>query len=178
MHGGVWGGERLVDEGWIYKMTHPSFEDASTGYGYLTWLNAREGTAGIGGALVSGGASGDPCAPPAVWPPSAYPHGLSGAQDCEYTTSSAQCEQTYDVGVWSAQGLGGQFIVGHAGLDLVIVAKNFGNGNGPTGMWEAVRPAVVALDPTYAGNDAGFCSAYAAGDYAPDLARTILPPAN
>jgi len=40
------------------------------------------------------------------------------------------------------------------------------------GMWEVVRPAVVAMDPTYAGDEAAFCQAYGAGDYAPDL---IMP---
>src|SRR5262249_18471722 len=37
---GIWSGERLLADEWIYRMTHPSFEDANTGYGYLTWLNA------------------------------------------------------------------------------------------------------------------------------------------
>ena len=56
----------------------------------------------------------------------------------------------------------------HAG-DLVIVAKNYGGAGGPTGIWKAIRPAIVALDPTYKGDEAAFCKAYAAGDYAPDL---------
>jgi hypothetical protein len=41
LDGGMWNGERLVGEDWIYRMTHPSFEIANTGYGYLTWLIAR-----------------------------------------------------------------------------------------------------------------------------------------
>jgi hypothetical protein len=83
------------------------------------------------------------------------------------------CEQEQDVGVWSAQGAGGQFILGHPALDLVIVAKNYtsmGNSGGsPTGMWNAVRPALVALDPTYKGDEKAFCDAYANNAYAPDL---------
>lgn len=173
IHQGVWSGKRILGADWVYKMTHPAYEDANTAYGYLTWLNTREGAAGIGGALVSGGAAGDPCAPPAVW--QRYPHGNSGAQNCTYKNTS--CNQKNDVGVFSAQGLGGQFIVGHPGLDLVIVAKNFNN-NGPTGLWQALRPAVVAADPTFKGDEAAFCKAYAAGDHAPDLAAKRVQPAN
>ena len=39
-HNGVWAQSRLLSREWVYKMTHPSFEDANTGYGYLTWLAA------------------------------------------------------------------------------------------------------------------------------------------
>ena len=35
--------KRVLDQSWIYQMTHPSFEDANTAYGYPTWLNARAG---------------------------------------------------------------------------------------------------------------------------------------
>jgi hypothetical protein len=38
-----------------------------------------------------------------------------------------------------------------------------------TGFWPVVRPAVVALDPTYAGDDAAFCEAFDRNRYAPDL---------
>ena len=33
VHEGVWDQRRLVSQEWIYKMTHPSFEDTNTGYG-------------------------------------------------------------------------------------------------------------------------------------------------
>jgi len=36
-------------------------------------------------------------------------------------------------------------------------------------LWDTVRPAVVAADPVYAGDEAGFCRAYADNRYAPDL---------
>jgi hypothetical protein len=50
---GLWSGERLLDASWIYRMTHPSFEDANTGYGYLTWLNADSNwTFGLGDGLL------------------------------------------------------------------------------------------------------------------------------
>jgi len=178
IHQGVWSGKRIVDAGWTYKMTHPAFEDGNTAYGYLTWLVAKEGQRSIGGGSFTsngssaGGLLADDCSPSAVW--QKYPHGLSEAPDCTY--KSAPCAQKYDVGSWSAQGLGGQFIVGHPGLDLVLVAKNYSGGSGPAGIFAAIRPALVALDPTYKGDDAAFCKAYSAGDYAPDLPAPVVQP--
>lgn len=104
---------------------------------------------GFPGGAFSGTAA-DTCAPAALWPK--YPHPVSQAPDCNYGGMS--CDQEQDVGVWSAQGAGGQFIVGHPGLDLVIVAQNYssmGSGGSPTGMWNAMRPALVALDPMFKG---------------------------
>jgi hypothetical protein len=75
----------------------------------------------------------------------------------------------YDVGIFSAQGLGGQFVVMHPGLDMVIVAKNFSGGDGPMGLWRAIRPGLVAMDPMFAGDEEAFCEAYGNGNYAPDL---------
>lgn len=175
IHQGVWGGKQVIGADWVYKMIHPTFEDGNTAYGFLTWLVAREGQRSIGGGSFTGGADGllaDKCSPAALW--QRYPHGLSTFKDCTYKNSS--CKQKYDVGSFSAQGLGGQFVVGHPGLDLVIVAKNYSGGGGPAGMWDAIRPAIVALDPQYKGNDAGFCRAYAAGDYAPDLVAQPVQP--
>lgn len=175
IHQGVWGGKQVIGADWIYKMVHPTFEDGNTAYGFLTWLVAREGQRSIGGGSFTGGSDGllaDKCSPAALW--QRYPHGLSTFKDCTYKNSS--CKQQFDIGSWSAQGLGGQFIVGHPGLDLVIVAKNYSGGSGPAGLWEAIRPAVLAFDPVYKGNDAGFCKAYAAGEYAPDLVAQPVQP--
>lgn len=145
MHEGSYNGERLLDADWVYKMTHAAFEDANTGYGYLTWL-------------------GTSCAPAPRW--KTYPHGISEAPDCG---SPWGCnDQQYDVGVWQASGRGGQHIQGHKGLDLVLVVKDF-DPRSVGEVWDAVRPALVALDPMYAGDESGFCSAYSAGSYAPDL---------
>ena len=182
IHQGVWSGKRILDSAWTYKMTHPAFEDGNTAYGYLTWLVAKEGQRSIGGGsftgtggATAGGLLADDCSPSAVW--QRYPHGLSEAPDCTYKGSP--CAQKYDVGSWSAQGLGGQFIIGHPGLDLVIVAKNFSSGGGgPASVFDAIRPALVALDPMYKGDEAAFCSAYAAGDYAPDLPAPVVQPAD
>ena len=165
LHDGVWNGERLLDASWTYKMTHPSFEDANTGYGYLTWLNSDSNyTFGLrgGGGKLQGPV--DSCAPVALH--SHYPHGLSEAPDCNYNPPFS-CAQTFDVGVWYAAGLGGQYIVGHRGLDLLLVVKNLGNTAGPAQLWNAIRPALVAHDSTFRGNDAAFCERYAHNAYAP-----------
>lgn len=164
LHDGRWAGQRILSGDWTYKMTHPAFEDANTGYGYLTWLNSDSNhTIGLGtGPKLQ--LRSDPCGPVALWPE--YPHTFSDARDCGYEPPLT-CEQTFDVGVFYAAGLGGQYIVGHRGLDLVLVVKD--SPAGPGELWSAVRPALVALDPQFAGDEAGFCAAYAAGSYAPDL---------
>jgi len=169
LHDGWYGGERLVSQEWMYRLSHPGFEEANTSYGQLAWLNHRGNAQGIGGDIASGSnsADGDPCAPACFW--SKYPHPPSKATDCRATVAGASCEQKHDVGVYSAQGMFGQFVVMHPGLDLVIVAQNFSGGGGPMGMWAAVRPGIVAMDPKYKDDEAAFCKAYGAGDYAPDL---------
>ena len=146
LHGGIYNGERLVDSEYIYNMTHPAFEDGSTRYGYLTWLN------------------GGTCQPRAIH--ASYPHGISEASDC----ADGNCDQDNDVGVWSAIGAGGQFIVGHRGLDMVVVGKNWGSGGGEE-LFDLVLPSIVAADPRFMGDQEAFCEAYARGAYAPDLVK-------
>ena len=146
LHGGIYNGERLVDTEYIYNMTHPAFEDGSTRYGYLTWLN------------------GGTCQPRAIH--ASYPHGISEASDC----ADGNCDQDNDVGVWSAIGAGGQYIVGHRGLDMVVVGKNWGSGGGE-GLFDLVLPSIVAADPRFMGDQEAFCEAYARGAYAPDLVK-------
>ncbi len=153
---GIWNGERLVAREWIYRMTHPAFEDTNTSYGYLTWLAADSDT-GLGR-----------CAPPAIH--RSYPHGLSASPDCNFS-GPRTCEQDHDVGVWYALGLGGQVIMGQRGLDLVLAAKDLGDAGGAEALWDAVRRALVARDPTFQGDEAAFCAAYDASAYAPDLRR-------
>lgn len=154
-HDGWYGGERFMEARWVYRMSHPSHEDANTAYGQLAWLNNRGGGTSFGAAI-------DQCAPAAFWPK--YPHVGSEAPDCG--AADGNCTQENDVGVFSAQGLGGQFIVMHPGLDLVITAHNASD---PAGLWADVRPAVVAKDPMFKGDMTAFCAAYGAGKYAPDL---------
>jgi hypothetical protein len=178
LHGGLWNGQRVLDDGWIYRMTHPSFEDANTGYGYLTWLNAssNHNFGGIPGLPSDWNGtqqvprSPGTCAPVSVYPQ--HPHGLSDSPDCNYDAPYS-CTQQYDVGVWQAVGLEGQVIQGHPGLDMVIVVKDLTpTGTGPTApgiLWNAVMPAVVAGDPMFHGDTQSFCAAYGANVYAPDL---------
>ncbi len=146
LRGGVYNGERLVDSRYIYNTTHPAFEDGSTRYGYLTWLN------------------GGTCQPRAIH--ANYPHGISESTDC----ADGDCDQENDVGVWSAVGAGGQFIVGHRGLDMVVVGKNWGNAGGEE-LFDLVLPSIVAADPKFMGDQEAFCEAYAKGAYAPDLVK-------
>jgi CubicO group peptidase (beta-lactamase class C family) len=146
LHGGIYNGERLVDSEYVYNMTHPAFEDGSTRYGYLTWLN------------------GGTCQPRAIH--ASYPHGISESSDC----ADGNCDQDNDVGVWSAIGAGGQFIVGHRGLDMVVVGKNWGNAGGEE-LFDLVLPSIVAADPKFMGDQEAFCEAYARGAYAPDLVK-------
>lgn len=164
---GVWDGERLLSEEWIYKMTHPSFEDANTSYGYLTWLQANSNYhfGGILGGLKFDSPL-DACSPPAM--NATFPHGISGATDCNYSPPWT-CEQQYDVGVWTANGARGQLIVGHPGLDMVLIVQNLGSNSFGGSLWGPVRPALVAADPRFQGDEAGFCEEYFASRYAPDL---------
>jgi hypothetical protein len=167
---GMWQNERLVDEQWIYRMTHPSFEDANTGFGYLTWLNSSSNWTSIAGGKNQGAATPGECAPVAIH--KSYPHGVSEAMNCNYEAPYT-CDQKYDVGVWQAEGLGGQLIQGHRGLDIVIVARDAQpGGTGPgTAMdvWEPLKGAVIAGDPMFKGDEAAFCEAYGHNQYAPDL---------
>ena len=167
LNGGVWSRERILEEAWIQKMTHPAFEDASTNYGYLTWLSSNSNHVG---ALSTDRSDGpvEPCTPAALWPD--YPHGLSEATDCNYNPPWT-CEQEYDVGAWSASGLNGNHIVGHPGLDMVLVVKTAGLDvrNGFASVWPAMRPALIAIDPVFQGDEEAFCEAYGSNAYAPDL---------
>ena len=162
LDGGLWNGERLASEEWMYKMTHPSFEIATTGYGYLTWMIARSNIDTEQGKTTEPNAA---CTPSSIW--NEFPHGLSLSPDCNYTPPW-DCNQELDVGVWYAAGLMGNYIIGHPGLDMVLAVKNVGDNNQHV-VWDAIRPALVALDPTYSGDEQAFCEAYAAGSYAPSL---------
>ncbi len=66
LNGGVWDGERLLDESWIDKITHPAFEDANTGYGYLTWLQPRSHHADGASPEQRQGPT-EPCTPASIW---------------------------------------------------------------------------------------------------------------
>lgn len=169
-NGGAWNGRQLMSAQYAYNIIHPVFEDGNTGYGYLTWLNGADHLsqlASVTGLGLKSGPPADPCAPLAIH--RSYPHGISKAPDCQYPSAEWSCEQTYDVGAWSANGLNGNYIYGHRGLDMVIAVQDYGTINLVDNLWTKIRPAVVAHDPAYAGDDEAFCEAYAANEHAPDL---------
>jgi hypothetical protein len=161
-HDGWYGGERFMEASWVYRMSHPAHEDANAAYGQLAWLSNRGGGASFGGTI-------DECAPAAFWP--SYPHVGSEAPDCR--ANDGNCTQKHDIGMFDAAGLGGQYIVVHPGLDLVIAGHNAGSA---AALWTAVRPAIVAKDPMFMGDETAFCAAYGKGDYAPDLLAPRVAP--
>lgn len=164
-HDGVWNEEQLVSPDWIYKLSRPAFEDANTAYGYLTWL-AADRNFNLPGLDINFQQPLGDCQPPAIW--REHPHGLSESIDCNYG-GAEECLQMYDVGVFGGVGFGGQIVVVHKALDLAIVTRNAGGSAFLTTPWNMIRPALVAHDPQYPGDDEAFCAAYRAGDYAPDL---------
>jgi hypothetical protein len=166
-HYGWWNNQRVMDTLWVYRQTHPNFEDANTAFGYLAWLNSPNNWVSISPGTMTSPMV--PCAPVCIH--KLYPHGtVDQLPDC-HLAAPATCTQKYDVGVFQAVGLGGQIIQGHRGLDLVVVARNMG-GSGPgseSAIWNLIRPAVVGGDPKYMGDDTSFCNDYGSNNYAPDM---------
>lgn len=174
---GRYNGRQLIDEEFAYKMTHPSFEDSNTGFGYLTYANAADNWG------YSTGTNDTRCSPYTRWP--SYPHGpFFEAKD---SNGGFPGEQKHDVGLVWAAGAGGQKLSVHRGLDMVIVVRDdsvsvgesetVGSFEGHKNVWNAIRPALVALDPVYRGNEAGFCAAYQRSEHAPDLLEPWFEPA-
>jgi len=164
LQGGVYGGNPLLDAEYVYRMSHPAFPDTNTGYGYLLYNNAMENWG------YSTGANDPIGAPFGLWPE--YPH--RPFHEAEHCNGGAPgYRMGYDVGVNWASGAGGQRIVIHRGLDLVRVIRDDASNNGHTNVWNAVRPALVALDNAFEGDETAFTEAYAAGRYAPDLPGVI-----
>lgn len=157
---GVWSGQRIVDEEYLYRMGHPAFEDTNTGYGYLFMMNS------LANWKYSSGSNDPDCAPVSLW--SGYPHRpFFEAPNCN--GGNASCTQRYDAGTKWAAGAGGQKVVLHPGLDLVMVVRDDLTNEGHNNVWKAIRPALVKMDPAYAGNESAFCTAYKNNSYAPDL---------
>jgi hypothetical protein len=166
-HYGWWNNQRVLDTLWVYRQTHPNFEDANTAFGYLAWLNSPNNWVSISPGTMT--TPMVPCAPVCIH--KKYPHGsVDQLPNCGLA-APATCDQKYDVGVFQAVGLGGQIIQGHRGLDLVLVGRNMG-GSGPgseAAIWNLIRPAVEAGDPKYMGDDTSFCNDYGSNNYAPDM---------
>ena len=158
---GKYNGERLVKEPYMYRMSHPAFPDTNTAYGYLLYNNAIENW------KYSTGRNDPEGTPVAVWPK--YPHEpFFEALNCN--GGSPDCAIGLDVGANWGQGAGGQRVVVHRGLDLVMAIRDDRSNNGHTNVWNAVRPALVALDPRFKGDEKAFTAVYAKSEYAPDLA--------
>jgi CubicO group peptidase (beta-lactamase class C family) len=175
---GRWGDKQIVNEDYIYRMTHPQVEDVHTGYGYLTWLNAAAGVAALFDIKTE-----PACSPFAGWKRYAHAPTFEAPND---NGGAPFHKNAYDDGVFWADGAGGQFTYVHRGLDLVIVTRDDENAqksdpesqergkSNPTGLeyhrtWRLLRPSLIAMDPKYKGNEAAFCKAYREGTYAPDL---------
>jgi len=169
---GRWNGTQLLDESFVYRITHPAFEDVNTGYGYLTYSNAADGWS------YPTSTSDTYCAPYGAWP--RYPH----APFFESTSSNdgvpGNRAQRFDIGETFASGTGGQKFMIHRGLDMVIAVRDAAIGVGESGtlvdpfpghktVWNALRPALLQHDPEYRDDEAGFCAAYRRSEYAPDL---------
>jgi putative cell wall-binding protein len=161
MRKGMWDGERLIDAEYLHRMTHPSFEDANTGFGYLTYLNADANW------YYSTGTNDLVCSPATVW--DRYPHRPFLEAPNDLGGAATRTDMRYDVGLSWASGAGGQRIATHRGLDLVMTIRDEASNEGHKRVWDAIRPALVALDPVYAGDEAAFCEAYRSSRYAPDL---------
>lgn len=166
---GVWDGRRLVAERYLYRMTHPAFEDTNTGYGYLTYVNAADNW------VYSTGTADTECMPYTTWP--RYPHAPT-FEAPDDNGGSPFAKVRHDIGVTWAAGAGGQKTSIHRGLDLVISVRDDmlsvdggrpGTFEGHKRVWNAIRPALVAEDPKFKGDEEAFCKAYQRSAYAPDL---------
>jgi CubicO group peptidase (beta-lactamase class C family) len=167
---GRWGRATVLEEDFAYRITHPSFEDSNTGYGYLTYVNAADNW------YYSTGTPDDHCSSYGSWP--SYPHAPFFEMPDPNGGTPFPVPAPNDIGVVWAAGAGGQRLVVHRGLDLVIAVRDSVVSTDPTdpgifeghkSVWTAIRPALVALDPVFAGDEDAFCEAYRRSDHAPDL---------
>jgi len=163
---GEWNGQQLLEDRFVYRMTHPAFEDTNTGYGYLTQMNAEQGW------TYSTGTADLECQPYTNWP--GYPHAPFFEVADDYGGSPFVHE--HDIGTFWAAGTGGQKVSVQRGLDLVIGVRDDavdpdtgGSFEGHKRVWRLIRPALLAHDPVYKDDEAGFCDAYQRSSYAPSL---------
>jgi hypothetical protein len=182
---GRWQGRQLIDEEYLFRMTHPAFEDANTGYGYLTYVNAAKNWSWPTSTADTF------CAPYGRWP--SYPHRPFYEWPDTNGGVPGERNQTFDIAHTFASGTGGQKFIIYRGVDMVIAIRNGAGSaaegdaavdqfNGHKTVWNAVRPAMLPFDPLYKDDEAGFCAAYRRSDYAPDLLEpwfkdTGTPPA-
>ena len=172
---GRYDGRQILDEEYVYRMTHPSFEDSNTGFGYLAYANALENE------VYSTGTADDECAPYTRWPE--YPH--RPFMEAPDPNGGFPGEQQHDIGVVWAAGAGGQKMAVHRGLDLVIAVRDdnvsvgesepVGTFEGHKNIWNAIRPALVAMDPVYAGRRGGLLRGLQGEHLRAGPARAVVP---
>ena len=169
---GRWNGRQLLDEDFVYKITHPAFEDVNTGYNYLTYSNAAANF------TYPTSTNDTTCTPFSQWP--SYPHAPFFEAPDSNGGVPGERRQKLDIGVAFASGTGGQKFTIYRGLDMVIAVRDSAVGVGESGrpvdqfpghksVWNALRPAMLKYDPVYKDDEAGFCAAYRRSDYAPSL---------
>ena len=167
---GTWQNRQLIPERWVYQMTHAAYEDTNTGYGYLTYSNA------LSGWTYSTGTNDEVCSPFTRW--AGYPHAPS-FENKDDLGGFPFARQKHDIGLTWAAGAGGQRIAVQRGLDLVTTVRDDalstepddpGTFEGHKRIWnKVVRPALVAKDPVFKGDEKRFCEAYRSSSYAPSL---------
>src|SRR3954464_6619369 len=169
---GRWQGRQLIEEEELYRMTHPAFEDANTGYGYLTYVNAAANW------TWPTSTADTYCAPFGEWP--SYPHRPLFDEPNANGGVPGNRPQKDDEAHTFASGTGGQKFIIMRGVDTVIAIRD-GAGSvndggtladqfsGHKTVWNAMRPAMLKLMPEYKDDEAGFCAAYKRSDIAPDL---------
>ena len=141
--GGVFQGERYMTKEWTHRQTHPANEEANGGYGLLTWLNAPSWK-DIAGTKRSPDLD---CAPVVL------------RQD-DFGADGVPKSGKKDVGVWLSRGVGGHFLIGHPGLDMVMAIKDYSGR--PNNFWNAVLPAMVEASGL---SEREFCNAYEDNEY-------------
>jgi CubicO group peptidase (beta-lactamase class C family) len=163
---GVWNGERIIDEQYLYRMTHAAFSDSTTGYGYLTYINAAANNTGLGLTYDS------QCAPYARW--SSYPH----APFFEAPNSNGGypfSDPAQDIGLVWSQGAAYSTFAVHRGLDMVLGSSISApsivsglqdvEGTNQNWLWNNVRPALLAGLTEFGNSEAAFCSVYRTGKW-------------
>jgi CubicO group peptidase (beta-lactamase class C family) len=175
---GRWQGRQLIDEEYLYRMTHPAFEDVNTGYGYLTYVNAAKNWTWPTSTADTF------CAPYGRWP--SYPHRPFFESRDTNGGVPGEREQPLDIAHTFASGTGGQKFTVYRGIDLVVAIRNGAGSaaeedqavdqfNGHKTVWNSMRSAMLPFDPIYKNDEAGFCAAYKRSEYAPSLREPWFP---
>ena len=140
---GVLNGQRYLTDEWAHRQIHPANEQANGGYGLLTWLNAPSWK-DISGTRRAPDVK---CAPLTL-------------RRADFDSAGNPRGGKKDVGVWLARGIGGHFLLGHPGLDMVMAIKGYSGR--PDNFWQEVMPAFAGA----AGMSVTeFCRAYSSNQY-------------